>query len=85
MQAANTSWPGANSGRSHSLAKQLALLLSVRVPILPHGGGVQTACSLDETARMGHRAVMFHSMFMNGTVRRADLWFFEYSFYQNTS
>eukprot|EP00439_Symbiodinium_sp_Y106_P041797 s5200_g5.t1 len=26
-----------------------------------------------------HRAVMFHSMFMNGTVRRADLWFLEYS------
>ena len=22
---------------------------------------------------------MFHSMFMNGTVRRADLWFLEYS------
>ena len=27
---------------------------------------------------------MFHSMFMNGTVRRADLWFLEYSVFTRT-
>ena len=34
------------------LLSNFAVLPSVMVPVLPHGGGVQTACSLDETARM---------------------------------
>ena len=75
----NTSWPGPNSGGRYSLGKQLALLLSVRVPVFPHGGGVRTAYSLGEKARMAQGLFMFHSMFANGTVRRADFCFFEYS------
>ena len=66
------------------LVSNPALLLSVRVPVFPHGGGVRTACSLGETARMAQGLSCFHSMFMNGTVRRADLWFLEYSVFTKT-
>ena len=72
-----------HSGVRCSLAKQLALLLSVRVPVFPHGGGVRTLCSLGEIAD-GTGLFMFHSMFMDGTVRRADLWFLEYSVFTRT-
>ena len=71
-------------GGRYSLAKQLALLLSVRVPVFPHGGGVRTACSLGEKSADGTGLFMFHSMFVNGTVRRADLWFLEYSVFTRT-
>ena len=44
-----------NSGGDIRLLSNFALLLSVRVPVFPHGGGVRTARSLGEKARMAQK------------------------------